>query len=79
MTELSKKPSYRADIQGLRGIAVLLVVIYHSGLPLWGGFIGVDVFFVLSGFVITEGMLRALNRGTFRLVEFYPKRVRFWL
>lgn len=76
MTELSKKPSYRADIQGLRGIAVLLVVIYHSGLPLFGGFIGVDVFFVLSGFVITEGMLRALNKGTFSFADFYTKRVR---
>lgn len=76
MSELSKKPNYRADIQGLRGIAVLLVVIYHAGLPLFGGFIGVDVFFVLSGFVISDGMLRALGRGRFSFKDFYVKRVR---
>lgn len=76
MTELSKKPNYRADIQGLRGIAVLLVVIYHAGLPLFGGFIGVDVFFVLSGFVISDGMLRSLGRGRFSFKDFYVKRVR---
>ena len=46
----------RSDIQGLRAISVLLVVAYHIGLPFHGGFVGVDSFFVISGFVIT-GML----------------------
>ena len=63
-TTVSERPTtggrswLRLDIQGLRAVAVLLVVTYHSGLPLPGGFTGVDVFFVISGFVITELILR---------------------
>ncbi|OHU36180.1 hypothetical protein BKG79_18120 [Mycobacteroides chelonae] len=52
----------RRDIQGLRAVAVLLVVAYHSGLPVPGGFIGVDIFFVISGFVITRLLLRETDR-----------------
>ncbi len=69
---------FRPDIEGLRGIAVLLVVAYHVGLPLaGGGFVGVDVFFVLSGFLIT-GLLRqeAATTGTISLPAFYARRVR---
>lgn len=67
----------RADIQGLRGVAVLAVVIYHSGLFLKGGFAGVDVFFVISGFVITNSLLRQTeSQGTLNLRNFYFKRVR---
>ena len=68
---------FRRDIQGLRGIAVLLVVIYHSGVGLPGGFVGVDVFFVISGFVISQLLLRELRQtGTVRLRDFYVRRAR---
>lgn len=67
----------RADIQGLRGIAVLAVVIYHTGLTLKGGFAGVDVFFVISGFVITNSLIRQIeSREPINLGRFYLKRVR---
>ena len=53
-------PSYRADIEGLRALAVVLVILYHYEVPgITGGFIGVDVFFVISGFVITQLLQRA--------------------
>ena len=67
----------RFDIQGLRAVAVLLVVTYHSGLPIPGGFTGVDVFFVISGFVITELILRNQASPTgFRLRTFYSRRMK---
>ena len=68
-------PSRRSDIQGLRAIAVLAVVMFHAGLPMPGGFVGVDVFFVVSGFVITEMLLREWNRsGRISLAAFYRRR-----
>jgi peptidoglycan/LPS O-acetylase OafA/YrhL len=67
----------RADIQGLRAIAVLLVVAFHAGLPVPGGFSGVDVFFAISGFVITGTLLRELtSAGRIDLPRFYARRVR---
>jgi peptidoglycan/LPS O-acetylase OafA/YrhL len=66
----------RADVQGLRAVAVLLVIVFHGGLPLPAGFIGVDVFFVISGFVITGLILRQLDAGRFSLVEFYVRRIK---
>lgn len=66
----------RTDIQGIRGLAVLLVVFYHAGLPMTGGFVGVDVFFVISGFVIGGGILKSLSSGRFSAAEFYRRRVR---
>ncbi len=70
--------AFRADIQGLRAVAVGLVVLYHAGLPwLPGGFVGVDVFFVLSGFLITQGLVTELERrGTVSLAGFYARRAR---
>src|ERR1700675_1487781 len=68
---------YRPDIDGLRAVAVGVVVAYHA-FPkfLAGGFIGVDVFFVISGYLITPLVLTSLQAGTFRLSEFYRRRVR---
>ncbi len=68
---------YRADLDGLRGLAVTLVVLFHSGLPgVSGGFVGVDVFFVLSGFLITSIVLRDIERDAFSIAGFYERRVR---
>jgi peptidoglycan/LPS O-acetylase OafA/YrhL len=70
--------AFRPDIEGLRGIAVLLVILFHGGLVgVPGGFIGVDVFFVISGFLITGLLLRERERsGGIRLRAFYARRVR---
>jgi len=70
-------PKYRADIDGLRGIAILCVVFYHACPEIvTGGYIGVDIFFVISGFLITEIIVGNLNRGTFSFAEFYARRIR---
>ena len=67
----------RPDIQGLRAVAVLLVIIYHAGLPLPGGFDGVDVFFAISGFVITGTLLSELaTSGKIRFSRFYVRRIK---
>jgi peptidoglycan/LPS O-acetylase OafA/YrhL len=67
----------RPDIQGLRAIAILFVVGFHAGLPMPGGFLGVDVFFVISGFVITRMLARRHEAtGALRLREFYARRIR---
>ena len=69
---------HRDDLQGLRAVAVLLVVLGHAGLPfLRGGYVGVDVFFVLSGFLITRLLLaQAARDGRVRLADFYLRRAR---
>jgi peptidoglycan/LPS O-acetylase OafA/YrhL len=67
----------RLDIQGMRGLAVLLVACFHAGMPLSGGFVGVDVFFVISGFVITGLLLRRwTDSGRLDLRGFYVRRMR---
>ena len=74
---MKAKPSYRADIEGLRALAVILVILYHYQVPgITGGFIGVDVFFVISGFVITQLLERAFQKDTFRFRDFYARRIR---
>jgi hypothetical protein len=67
----------RGDIQGLRAVAILLVVAFHAGLPVPGGFMGVDVFFAISGFVITAMLVAELEpSGRLDLPRFYVRRAR---
>jgi peptidoglycan/LPS O-acetylase OafA/YrhL len=66
---------YRGDIEGLRALAVLPVVLFHFGFKsMSGGFTGVDMFFVISGFVITSGLVRDISMGQFSLSSFYMRR-----
>jgi peptidoglycan/LPS O-acetylase OafA/YrhL len=68
---------YRPDIDGLRAIAVLSVLLYHAfPLELRGGYVGVDVFFVISGFLITSILIEAIQSHQFSLVVFYGRRIR---
>ncbi|MDQ6925823.1 MAG: acyltransferase, partial [Candidatus Eremiobacteraeota bacterium] len=78
MTLHDGRSRFRADIEGLRGVAVLAVVCYHAGLVGWsGGFIGVDVFFVISGYLITGLLVKELERtGRVNLREFFARRIR---
>ena len=76
MSSASHKIAYRPDIDGLRAIAVLGVVFFHAGLGFPGGYAGVDVFFVISGFLITSLILKELRQGTFSLLGFWERRAR---
>lgn len=67
--------NYRGDIDGLRTVAVLSVVFYHADVfGFTGGFVGVDIFFVISGFLITTIIHRELAEGHFSLIRFYERR-----
>ncbi|NQW53014.1 MAG: acyltransferase, partial [Rhodospirillales bacterium] len=70
-------PNYRPDIDGLRAISVIVVMLFHA-FPedVRGGFIGVDVFFVISGFLIGGLITQELDAGTFSFLSFYARRVR---
>ncbi len=68
---------YRPEIDGLRAIAVVPVVLFHAGAPLFsGGFVGVDIFFVISGYLITTIILAELKVGKFSIINFYERRAR---
>lgn len=75
MYKSRKSLDYRADIDGLRAIAVLSVVFYHAGLGFPGGYVGVDVFFVISGYLITALILKDLERGSFSMANFWERRI----
>lgn len=71
------RAGFRGDINGLRAWAVVAVILYHFGIPGFsGGFVGVDVFFVISGFLMTSIVIKGLERGTFSITAFYMARGR---
>jgi peptidoglycan/LPS O-acetylase OafA/YrhL len=71
------KSLYRADIDGLRAIAILPVLLFHAKLPfVTGGFVGVDVFFAISGYLITSILLKEVEANTFNYLQFFTRRIR---
>lgn len=77
IAKASEKFGYRPDIDGLRALAIIPVVLFHSGFALFsGGFIGVDIFFVISGYLITNLLVRDFVRQDFSIRAFYVRRVR---
>ena len=74
---LPSKMTYRREIDGLRALAVLPVILFHAGLEAFsGGFVGVDVFFVISGYLITGVIISDLEKERFSLIDFYERRAR---
>jgi peptidoglycan/LPS O-acetylase OafA/YrhL len=72
-----KALGYRADINGLRGLAVVLVVLFHLGINrVGGGFVGVDVFFVISGYLMSAIIISEVQANKFSIAKFYERRVR---
>ena len=68
---------YRKEIDGLRALAVIPVMLYHAGVPFFtGGFVGVDIFFVISGYLITSIIIYEMNSASFTLIKFYERRAR---
>jgi peptidoglycan/LPS O-acetylase OafA/YrhL len=75
--ESSGHLEYRAEIDGLRALAVLPVILFHAGFePFHGGYVGVDIFFVISGYLITTIILQERSNGDFSIVNFYERRAR---
>ncbi len=71
-----RKFTYRPEIDGLRTLAVLPVLLFHAGLGFPGGFMGVDIFFVISGYLISSIILRDLSQDSFRFRDFWERRIR---
>lgn len=68
---------YRKEVDGLRAIAVIPVILFHAGIPIFqGGFVGVDIFFVISGYLITSIILEEKENNRFSIVNFYERRAR---
>ena len=74
---MSKSLAYRPEVDGLRTVAVMPVILFHAGFTVFqGGFVGVDVFFVISGYLITTILIGELERGEFSILRFYERRAR---
>ena len=74
---MAQAMQYRADIDGLRSLAIVPIVLFHAGFPLFsGGFVGVDIFFVISGYLITSIIAKEIAAGQFDLWRFYERRIR---
>ena len=77
MSAPSHPLAYRSEIDGLRALAVVPVILFHAGFEFFsGGFVGVDVFFVISGFLITSILRKELDEGSFSIIGFYERRAR---
>ena len=76
MTSRDHSIAYRPEIDGLRALAVVPVLLYHAQLGAPGGFVGVDVFFVISGYLITSLLLKKMAEAPLDLLEFWERRVR---
>lgn len=77
MSELANHIRYRPEVDGLRALAVIPVILFHAGFELFsGGFVGVDIFFVISGYLITTILLVEKSAGRFSIVGFYERRAR---
>jgi peptidoglycan/LPS O-acetylase OafA/YrhL len=76
MASVTHRTDYRPDVDGLRALAVLPVLLFHAKLGCPGGFVGVDIFFVISGFLISSLILKDLGNGTFSLITFWERRIR---
>ncbi len=75
--QVASAVNYRREIDGLRAIAVLPVMLFHAGFEAFsGGFVGVDIFFVISGYLITRIIVDELENGTFSIINFYERRAR---
>lgn len=75
MSSYSLSAAYRPDITGLRALAVLSVLLFHAGVPgFGGGYVGVDIFFVLAGYLVTGRLLSSLYQGHFSFLDFYARR-----
>ena len=76
MSTRTQTVSYRPEIDGLRALAVIAVILFHAKIALSGGYVGVDIFFVISGYLITSLIVKDLQKGTFTFTAFWERRIR---
>jgi peptidoglycan/LPS O-acetylase OafA/YrhL len=76
VTTQTQTVGYRPEIDGLRALAVIAVIMFHAKIALNGGYVGVDIFFVISGYLITALIVKDLQKGTFTFAAFWERRIR---